>query len=67
MKAPKEDNNMKDLKMELLQLSEAIDMITVVLDKQEELGQDYDQQLVEQLRKLLGEREVLVKKMESLH
>jgi hypothetical protein len=67
MKAPKEDNNMKDLKMELLQLSEAIDMITVVLDKQEELGQDYDQQLVEQLRKLLGEREVLGKKMESLH
>jgi hypothetical protein len=63
----KGESSMDNLKMELIQLNEAIDMITMMLDKQEELGKEYDPQLVEQLRKRLDEREELIKTMESLN
>jgi HD-GYP domain-containing protein (c-di-GMP phosphodiesterase class II) len=47
---------MNDLRAELMQLNEAIDMICTVLDMQ------HDPQLVEQLEKLLEELKVLVER-----
>lgn len=53
---------MNELKMELLQLNEAIDTITTTLD-----AFGHDPELVEQLRKLLKEREQLIERMNSIH
>jgi hypothetical protein len=58
---------MKDLKMELMKLDEAIDMITVALDMQEEQGNEYDPQLVKQLAERLKERDELINEINSLH
>lgn len=52
---------MNDLKMELAQLNEAIDMITMMLDKKD------DPQLVEQLAERLKERDELIKKINALN
>jgi hypothetical protein len=52
---------MNDLRAELMQLNEAIDMICTVLDKK------HDPQLVDQLEKLLEERKVLLERIQSLN
>jgi hypothetical protein len=50
------------MKTELMELNEAIDTIKVTLDA---FGED--EQLSEQLHKLLQEREELIKKIQSLN
>lgn len=52
---------MSRLKMELIQINEAIDMITVVLDKQEDLA------LVEQLKELLKKRKDIIERLERIN
>lgn len=52
---------MKQLKMELIQLNESIDMITMQLDMQ------HDEQLVERLQRLLDERKSIITKLEGIN
>ncbi|WP_174732067.1 hypothetical protein [Mesobacillus harenae] len=52
--------NLKDLQMELIQLNESIDMMTTMLNK------NNDQELVDKLEKLLKERKEIIKKIERL-
>lgn len=52
--------NLKDLQMELIQLNESIDMITTMLDI------NNDQELLDKLEKLLKERKEIIKQIEGL-
>jgi hypothetical protein len=52
--------NLDNLKMELVQLNEAIDMATMVLDRKE------DPQMVAQLKDLLKKREDVIQRLERI-